>query len=118
MRRFAVAAVLLVLSYGVALADPTGQYAVAGANPGGDGKYSGEVSVEKTGDTYKVVWHIGDDTYIGTGIGSKDFIAISYKSGKDTGLALYAENADGSWAGFWTYAGGTQIGTERWVRQK
>lgn len=118
MRRLAFAAVLLVLSYGFAFADPVGRFAVAGANPGGDGKYSGDVAVEKTGDTYKVVWHIGDDTFIGTGIGSKDFIAISYKSGKDTGLALFAENADGSWSGFWTYAGGTQIGTERWVRQK
>ncbi len=98
-------------------ADPVGHYAVAGANPGGDGKYSGEVTVEKTGDTYKVVWHVGDDTFIGTGIGAKDFIAISYKSGKDTGLALYAEQSDGSWEGYWTYAGGTQIGTERWVRK-
>jgi hypothetical protein len=116
--RLALAATFLLLSCGVALADPVGHYAVAGANPGGDGKYSGDVSIEKTGDTYKVVWHVGNDTYVGTGIGSKDFIAVSYKSGNDTGLALYAEQSDGSWAGYWTYAGGTKIGTERWVRQK
>lgn len=116
--RYALAATLLLLSCGVAFADPVGHYAVAGANPGGDGKYSGDVSVEKTGDTYKVVWHVGNDTYVGTAIGSKDFIAVSYKSGNDTGLALYAEQTDGSWAGYWTYAGSSQIGTERWVRQK
>ena len=118
MRMLMTAAAVLLLSAGVALADPVGHYAVAGANPGGEGKYSGDVSVEKTGDTFKVVWHVGGDTIVGTGIGSKDFIAVSYKSGKDTGLALYAEESDGSWAGFWTYAGGTQIGTERWVREK
>lgn len=112
-----LAAAILLLSSGLAFADPVGHYAVAGANPGGDGKYSGEVTVEKTGDTYKVVWHVGDDTFIGTGIGAKDFTAISYKSGKDTGLALYAEQSDGSWEGYWTYAGGTQIGTERWIKK-
>lgn len=115
--RVTLAAAILLLSSGLAFADPVGHYAVAGANPGGDGKYSGEVTVEKTGDTYKVVWHVGDDTFIGTGIGAKDFIAISYKSGKDTGLALYAEQSDGSWEGYWTYAGGTQIGTERWIKK-
>ena len=115
--RVTLAAAILLLSSGLAFADPVGHYAVAGANPGGDGKYSGEVTVEKTGDTFKVVWHVGDDTFIGTGIGAKDFTAISYKSGKDTGLALYAEQSDGSWEGYWTYAGGTQIGTERWIKK-
>jgi len=107
----------LVLSYGVALADPVGHYRVAGTNPAGDGKYSGEVAISKTGDTFKVVWDIDGDKYIGTGIGSKDFIAVSYKSGDHTGLALYAEQPDGSWSGFWTYAGGQKIGTERWIKE-
>jgi hypothetical protein len=41
---------------------------------------------------------------------------VSYRSGNDTGLALYRE--DGSnWDGIWTYAGGKQIGMERWLRQ-
>src|SRR5579863_10274186 len=66
--RLAVSAALLILSYGIAQADAVGHYAVAGANPGGDGKYSGEVSVTKTGDTYRVVWNVGGDQYIGTGI--------------------------------------------------
>jgi hypothetical protein len=116
--RVALAATILLFSCGIAFADPVGHFSVAGANPGGEGKYSGDVTVTKTGDTFKVVWHVGDDTYIGTGIGSKDFIAVSYKSGNDTGLALYAEQGDGSWSGFWTYAGGTKIGTELWVRTK
>jgi hypothetical protein len=51
--RVTLAAAILLLSSSLAFADPVGHYAVAGANPGGDGKYSGEVTVEKTGDTYK-----------------------------------------------------------------
>ena len=117
--RYLVAVLVLVFSAGLAFADPVGKYSVAGTNPGNDGgKYSGTVVVKKTGDTYNVIWTIADDKFIGTGIGSKDFIAITYRSGKDTGLAMLAQDADGSWSGFWTYADGTQIGTERWVPTK
>ena len=49
---------------------------------------------------------IGSDTYTGTGIGSDDFLAVSYRSGNETGLALYGRKPNGSWHGIWTYAGG------------
>jgi hypothetical protein len=107
-------AFMLVAS--AALASPIGHYDVSGTNPGGGSKYSGEVSVEPTGDTYRVVWNVGGQRYVGTGIGDKNFIAVSYQSGDQTGLALYAEEDDGAWVGVWTYAGGKQMGTERWER--
>jgi hypothetical protein len=110
MRRIALSVVALMLSYGVALADPVGIYTLEGTNPGGQGKYTGDVAVVKTGETYKVVWHVGGATYVGTGIGDKDFIAVSYKSGDDSGVALYGREADGSWSGVWAYAGAKQIG--------
>ncbi len=96
-------------------ADPVGRYVVHGANPGG-GEYSGTATVEKTGDTYKVVWKVGGQTYVGTGIGDHGFIAISYKSGNETGLALYGEDGDG-WKGVWTYQKGVTLGLENWTRQ-
>ena len=110
-----VAALLLsaVTAYG---ADPVGKYSVQGANPGGAGEYSGTVSVEKTGETYRVIWVVGGQRYIGTGIGNKDFIAVSYKSGSETGLALYGADG-GNWAGIWTYAGGKTVGPEIWKRE-
>jgi len=118
MRSLALALVMVVFTSVAALADPTGNFIVAGANPGNDGgKYSGTATVTKTGDTYRVVWVIGDDKFIGTGIGSKDFLAVEYKSGDNTGLALYSEDKDGSWSGVWVYAGGKELGTERWVRK-
>jgi hypothetical protein len=114
---FIVSAAALLLSAATAFAaDPVGNYSVAGSNPGGGGKYTGTVSIEKTGETYRVIWIVGSTRYVGTGIGDKDFLAVSYKSGTDTGLALYGADG-GNWAGVWTYAGGRQIGSEVWKRE-
>ena len=44
------------------------------------------------------------------------FLAVSYKSGDNTGLALYGDDGD-NWSGPWTYAGATTIGKEEWIRQ-
>jgi hypothetical protein len=110
------AAVLLLSAATAFAADPVGHYSVSGANPGGGGNYTGTVSIEKTGETYRVIWIVGSTRYVGTGIGDKDFLAVSYKSGTDTGLALYGANG-GNWAGVWTYAGGRQMGTEVWKRE-
>jgi hypothetical protein len=113
---FAVIAAAFLLSAATAFADPVGSYSVVGNNPGGGSEYRGTVTVEKTGQTYRVVWVVAGTRYIGTGIGNKDFIAVSYKAGNDTGLALYgAEGED--WQGVWTFSGGRQIGTEVWKRE-
>jgi hypothetical protein len=116
MRTFSAAVAALLLCVVAAFADPVGKYEVAGTNPGGKGEYTGTVTVEKTGDTYRVVWVIGGQRYTGTGIGDANFIAVTYRSGDNTGLALYAQDGDG-WKGVWTYAGGRTMGTEVWERQ-
>jgi hypothetical protein len=115
MRGFIAGCVAVVLTGATALADPVGRYNVAGTNPSGS-TYSGTVSVQKTGDTYKVTWNIGGTQYVGTAIGNDEFIAISYVSGSNTGLALLSEEDD-EWKGIWTYAGGTKIGTEAWTKK-
>jgi hypothetical protein len=96
-------------------ADPVGTYKVEGKNPSGS-TYEGTVTVTKTGDTYNVVWDVGGTKYVGTGIGNDEFIAITYRSGNDTGLALYGHDGN-NWKGVWTYAGGKTIGAEMWERQ-
>lgn len=116
MFRLLAVAAAVVLSVTAALADPVGTYRVDGTDPGNGGSYSGTVSVERTGQTFKVVWLINGTRYFGTGIGNKDFLAVSYRSGNQTGLALYAPDGDG-WTGVWTYAGGTEMGTDRWKRR-
>ena len=116
MRKLIIFAAAMLLAATAAFAEPTGEYRVEGTNPGGGGTYRGTVSVTKTGETYRVVWDIQGQRYIGTGIGNKDFLAVSYRSGNETGLALYGEEG-GSWVGIWAYQGGRNVGAERWRRQ-
>jgi len=112
----ALSTVAFLVGCNAALADPVGRYDCEGTNPGKDTGYKCTVVVERTGDTYSVSWKIGSDSFAGTGIGNKDFIAVSYTSGNQTGLALYAPDGN-NWQGVWTYAGGRRMGTERWVRR-
>lgn len=111
-----VSAVAIAWSAAAFAADPAGTYDVEGTNPGSGSSYSGTVTVERTGQTFRVVWVVGGTRYVGTAIGDRDFLAVSYRSGNDTGLALYGSEG-GNWKGIWTYAGGRQIGAERWLRQ-
>jgi hypothetical protein len=115
--RFLFAAAAFILSASTVLgAEPVGRYRVEGTNPGSSSGYSGLAQVEKTGDTYRVVWVVGHTRYIGTGIGDSEFMAVSYRSGRDTGLALYHADGD-NWKGVWAYAGARKLGSEVWQRQ-
>ncbi len=98
-----------------ALAQMTGQYKVQGKNPDGS-SYGGSASIEKTGDTYRVVWNIGGERYIGTGIGSDEAIAIGYRSGSNTGVVLLVKQGD-EYYSVWTYLNGRELGGEKWTRQ-
>lgn len=118
--RYLLAICTAVLLWGPAsafAADPVGRYFVQGTNPGSSSRYDGSVSVERTGQTYRVVWVVGNRRYVGTGIGDENFIAVSYKSNRgDTGLALYGASGN-NWTGVWAYAGSREIGSEVWQRQ-
>lgn len=119
----------------VAAADPTGTYSVIGMNPDNGKKYTGTVKVTRAGETYNVVWDIGGNQSIGTGIGAKftgenqfgvgpagkddTAISIGYMSGRDSfGIAMYFEQPDGTWKGIWTYKGSKQVAGEIWTRSK
>src|ERR1700761_4508851 len=117
MRSFFITlAVLFGFATAAFAADPVGSYKIEGANPGGSGSYQGTAEVTKTGQTYHVVWDIAGTRYEGTALGDQSFIAITYRSGNDTGLALYVQDG-ANWKGVWTYAGGTAMGHETWTRQ-
>ena len=63
-----------------------------------------------------MTWNIGGDRYVGTGIGNHEGLAIAYRSGSQTGIAMYGSRGDG-WEGVWTYTGGREIGGEVWTRR-
>lgn len=117
MHRFLLTAAALIMSFSAAFAaDPVGTYRVEGNNPGSGSGYSGTVTVERNGETYRVIWVIGNQRFVGTGIGNRDFISVSYRSGNQTGLALYGEDG-GNWVGVWAFSDGRQLGREVWKRR-
>ena len=117
LRTLAALVAVLALSSTVAFAgDPVGRYGVVGTNPGNKTRYSGTVRVERTGDTFRVTWDIGSQTFVGTGIGSEKGLAVTYRSGNQTGLAIYGAKGD-NWDGVWAYTGGEDLGGEVWTRQ-
>jgi hypothetical protein len=117
LAKFGMAAALTALATTLALAgDPEGRYRVTGNNPGGGTQYSGTVTVERTGETFRVTWDIGNQTFVGTGIGSEKGLAVAYRSGGQTGIAIYGPRGEG-WEGVWAFTDGRNIGSETWTRQ-
>ena len=127
-----VALTALLLLPLAALAGPEGNYTLTGTSPGGGGTYAGTVEVQRNGDTYVVLWKIGNETYLGTGLGAADVkgvptmgpaaandtaLAVGYVSDAIFGQAFYVQQSDGTWKGIWTYGGSSQIGTEVWTPQ-
>ena len=58
--------------------DIEGLYRISGANPGGTGKYRGEVAVARTGDVYQIAWTIGGGRHLGTGIMTDNILSVVY----------------------------------------
>lgn len=125
---FALLAALMMAAS--AQADPSGKYSVSGTNPDDGKKYTGTVEVTRTGETYSVVWRIGNDVFNGTAIAGyievgnyvagaatvdDTILSVAYSSGNSYGLAVYVQQSDGAWEGVWTYGGGTKVATELWL---
>jgi tetratricopeptide (TPR) repeat protein len=94
--------------------DLGGQYVIFGRNPDSS-TYNGEVAVERTGDTYQVVWTVGAVRLTGTGVGFRNGLAVAYRSDSGVRIALYIGEIDG-WGGTWAKEGIQQTGTEGWQR--
>jgi len=112
MRLFVV---LLLLSPVAALAQSeklTGTYTVEGRNPGGKGTYRGEMAIAASGDTYRIVWRMGNQQHEGTGLLRDGKLAVVFRSGQQTGVAFYDVRDNGTLIGTWTTLGGQAVGTE------
>ncbi|MBY5445152.1 hypothetical protein HFO93_17030 [Rhizobium leguminosarum] len=129
--RTVISACAFVLLPAIVLADPTGSYKVAGTSEDGS-EYQGTVKVLRNGETYIVDWMIGKNESIGTGLGAKfsgdrfemgpasdedTAISVGYVSKENFGIAMYFEQADGSWQGVWTYGGSEKVSSEIWTRE-
>lgn len=97
-----------------------GRYTVEGSNPGrSEATYRGLAEIRRTGDTYSIVWQIGQARQIGTGILTGSVLSVVFRTveGQGGGVASF-ETADGAvTSGRWAVTGGTATGTERWTLQ-
>lgn len=90
----------------------SGIYILKGTNFNGS-EYTGEVKISKSGDSYVIVWRIGDQQ-TQTGAGTFDGIKLTarWQEGKNSGDVIYTLQADGSLSGVWTIDGSSGQGTE------
>jgi hypothetical protein len=90
----------------------TGTYIVEGQNAGAKGSYRGELAIAPSGDTFRVVWRIGNQQHEGTGLLRDGKLAVVFRSSQQTGVALYDVRDNGTLIGTWTTLGSRAVGTE------
>lgn len=95
-----------------------GVYRIEGQGPESEQAYKGEAQVKKTGDTYTVVWRIGESGHVGTGILTADVLSIFFQPldrRGAPGVASFRVIEGKISNGTWTVLGGKVVGVERWV---
>ncbi len=119
MKRLALAlaaALTLLPVRPAAAADLGGTYAVEGRDPSGQ-TYAGEAAVVKRGETYHVLWALGDTRAIGTGLLMGDVFAVTYiiRGVPVPGVAIYDVTKEGKLSGRFTMLGAQVVGDESWT---
>jgi hypothetical protein len=107
-----------VLTVSAAAEGIDGLYRVEGHSPGSSEISKGQVQIKKTGDTYTVVWRIGESGHVGTGILRGNVLSIFFQPldrRAAPGIASFLVNDDKVTEGSWTVLGGNAVGMERWV---
>lgn len=96
-----------------ALAQRSGTYAVEGAGADGS-RYQGTAQLQATGPkTWSMTWRVAGDTSTGTGLLESGLLVIGYLSNRETGVAIYAVQPDGSLLGMFTQGKDGEVGSER-----
>ena len=114
MRHFLLAAAMVAGLAAPAMAQRAGTYGVEGQGADGS-RYQGSATLAPLGqNTWRVSWRVGSDTSQGVGILIPEgpMLVVGYRSGSETGVAVYAVQADGRLLGTWTQGLGGGIGTE------
>jgi hypothetical protein len=114
---------LLLLMLGISATaqavDLSGRYSASGTNPGGQGSYRGYATISRSGDTYKIVWKVGE-AYSGTGVVTDEVFSVAYTDAarKWFGMVSYRILDGGDkLQGVWCAHGGKVLGTELLIRQ-
>ena len=111
---------IALIAFGVAAnaENIEGMYRVEGNSPGADHAYKGKAQIKKTGETYTIVWRIGEGGHVGTGILISDVLSVFFQPldrRSAPGVASFRVLDGKITGGAWTVLGGTVGGRERWV---
>ncbi len=103
--------------------DISGTYKCSGYDPFVKASYNADLTVSKTGDTYRLQWGTGGKDFAGTGMISKQFtnaIAAEYwnpSNQNNSGVILYKIQPDNTLEGDWTVSDQSMIGNETCKKQ-
>jgi hypothetical protein len=99
----------------------TGRYAVKGATPDKT-PYEGMAQIEQTGDTYTVLWKVGDIAYLGTAILNEGVLSVVFQPMNAPasvrtrpGLASFVVRDGHVIGGAWTGLGAQVVAQEKWI---
>lgn len=99
------------------MTDPVaGAYSVKGDTFDGGRPYTGDVIVERTGSTYKVLWYPGPNQIEGVGVFWGGQLSVGYLQEGVQGVAVYVPMAGGL-HGVWSELGETRLAPEDWTRK-
>jgi hypothetical protein len=114
MRKFLLGAAVLAMAASPAVAQRAGTYGVEGQGADGS-RYEGTATLAPSGqNTWRVTWRVAGDTAQGVGIliPQGPLLVVGYSMAGETGVAVYAVQADGRLLGTWTQGQAGGIGTE------
>ena len=117
---FVLTSVLAILSVGAAQPDLerdrfSGVFSVSGSAR--DRAYRGELTIEKNGQAYKVIWKIDSgETYAGVGIATGDTLSVGWNIGETAGVAVY-DFSKSPIVGKWSTIGDENVHSETLVKK-
>jgi len=118
MQHLAIAALVLVLSVTPAAAQQIGgRYSVEGTNPDGSAYRGSAEIIAAGGRTCRIMWNVGT-TWNGTCLVGERSFAATYRSGNESGMAVYDLQPDGTLRGVWSLGDNRRTGTENLIPAK
>lgn len=117
----AVAAAVLMAALPVRAGAIEGTYRVEGKNPSEGSSYTGEAQIKQTGQTFAVIWRIGELRQIGTGVVVDNVFSVVFQSivpGRPAGrpgIAVFQIDNDQIRSGIWSTLGDGVTGQEVWT---
>ncbi len=122
MKRLSEIALCMLVAFSIAGAQPDlerdrfcGAFTVSGS--AGERAYRGELTIEKNGQAYKVIWKLDSgETYAGVGIATGDILSVGWNIGETAGVAVY-DFSKSPVVGKWSTIGDESVHSETLVKK-